>query len=320
MIAENLEKYLENGGNYETIFGVENGITTPDALLHCLYLGSIYKNYRYYGGIEPKFANSLFHSKFFDFSFADHRVLIVGSANLTGGGLERNSEFLVKIVTPTKHAFSKSMDEEWARLKLAAVKISPAKIQTWATSNNGGSEKGKDESASPSKSLPYLPSNLKKPKKPVFTKFLGPGKKVAKAEILKAANTLSEKPSTLYLQILAYETGGSGGVNGSQGYQVQLPVAVLSTYFGIGKNESKEISIKFPNELIITNLTHFSNNTHRLRLKPILAVNRPNILIFKRIGTDAYSANFVGLKRYDSVLKKHCIEQSRSGARKWGME
>ena len=125
LIAENLEKYLENGGNYETIFGVENGITTPDALLHCLYLGSIYKNYRYYGGIEPKFANSLFHSKFFDFSFADHRVLIVGSANLTGGGLERNSEFLVKIVTPTKHAFSKSMDEEWARLKLAAVKISP---------------------------------------------------------------------------------------------------------------------------------------------------------------------------------------------------
>lgn len=319
LIADELEGFLAKGGSYQSIFGVENQVTTPDALLHCIYLQSLYKGYDYAGAMEPEFRNSLFHTKLFEFRSEKFIDAFIGSANLTGGGLERNTELVAHIRCAVESDAAKALDQEWQRLVSASVRLDLAKLQNWSQNSASGKEgDGAFESPNDS-SLPILNSGLKGAKKPFFKSLLGGTKKSKTRKVVKAANVLTQKPSKLYLEILAYETGGSGGPNGSAGYQVQLPVAVLSAYFGVGVSQSKEITIEFANETITTKLTHFSNNTHRMRLKPILKVKRPNILIITRDGVDAYRGEFVAASKYAQILKSKCTEQSRPGARRWGL-
>ena len=81
--------------------------------------------------------------------------------------------------------------------------------------------------------------------------------------------------------ILKYETGGQGdGKN--RGYQIQLPVATLAAFFGVGQNESKEASFRFATDTVKVHLAHFGNNTHRVRLRPLQNIARPAIVVFER--------------------------------------
>jgi len=118
---------------------------------------------------------------------------------------------------------------------------------------------------------------------------------------------------------LKYETGGQGdGKN--RGYQIQLPVATLAAFFGVGQNESKEASFRFATDTVKVHLTHFGNNTHRVRLRPLQNIARPAIVVFERIGGSKYSCSIVPTKDYAKIVARKCREQTRTGARKWGLE
>jgi hypothetical protein len=85
-------------------------------------------------------------------------------------------------------------------------------------------------------------------------------------------------------------------------------------------DESREVTFHFPDEDVTTHLTHFENNTHRVRLLPLRDIKRPAIVIFRRVGDDEYNCSIVSLKNYAKVLASKCTEQVRKGARKWGLE
>jgi hypothetical protein len=99
-----------------------------------------------------------------------------------------------------------------------------------------------------------------------------------------------------------------------------LPAATLATYFGIAPAEERMATFHFGGEAITTPFTHFYNNTHRVRLKPILDADRPAVLTFERIGKDEYRCELTSAKTYPSVLNAKCKEQTRAGARRWGLE
>ena len=79
-------------------------------------------------------------------------------------------------------------------------------------------------------------------------------------------------------------------------------------------------TFRFVDENLSVHLTHFENNTHRVRLRPLRDIQRPAIVVFRRVGTDDYECSIVPGKDYKKVLATKCTEQTRKGARRWGME
>lgn len=317
LIATGLETLLEAGGEFQCIYGVNNGVTTPDSFLYSLYLRELYSRHTYSGSVEDKFANAIFHPKFFEFSFVDRVVAIVGSANLTGGGLVRNTELCLEIDLQSGHPFITKLDTAWEDLKAESEPITITAIRDLSANQKLSSEGSSETPKSSKDAKPPLKTSAKTAPKPLFGKFLDVQKSNKKAGLLKKLDPLTQKPRKLYLQILETETGGQGG---HDGYQIQLPTATLPAYFGVGPEEGRSATFHFGSEQIETHFTHFNNNTHRLRLKPILNVSRPAVLEFERIARDEYRCRMVPKKHYEAVLASKCTQQTRANARRWGME
>ena len=319
LFSKQLESFMDAGGEFQAIYGVANGVTTPDALLYSLYLKELYTSHTYAGAVEDKYADAIFHPKLFEFRFCDRTILIVGSANLTGGGLLRNTELVAELEVPHGDPTEAAAEDAWKAVKAASMPITLNRIRDLKKADELADETEDGGEGKSTKSKPRL--QIKKPvaAKPLFAKVLDIPQPKRRVELLSKLDPVSERPKRLYLQILETETGGSS--DGTRaGYQVQLPVAALAAYFGVAENETREAGFQFPRERVVVHLTHFGNNTHRVRLRPILDVTRPCIVIFNRHGNDEYRCDFVPAKDYARVLASKCTEQTRAGARKWGIE
>jgi phosphatidylserine/phosphatidylglycerophosphate/cardiolipin synthase-like enzyme len=120
LIAPNIESLLNAGAELQTIYGIANGVTTPDSLLYSLYLQELYSTHTYAGAVEDQYANSTFHPKFFEFRFAATSIAIVGSANLTGAGLSCNTEIDVEVEYKHGSQFDKDLDAAWTSTGVSA--------------------------------------------------------------------------------------------------------------------------------------------------------------------------------------------------------
>ena len=317
LIAEQLESFLKLGGELQTIYGIANGVTTPDSLLYNVYLQELYSTHTYAGVIEDEYANATFHPKFFEFKFADRTIAIIGSANLTGAGLSRNTEMGVEFAVGTGNALEHEMEAVWGSMRAASRIVTMPLIRTLADSGGHGSEHQENEKRSKA-TKPRLRVNARTKPKPLFVKVLAHKQANRKSKVLAKFDPLTEKPTHLYLQILPFETGGRK--SDSVGYQIQLPVATLGAFFGIGAQQEKRVTFRFPNEKFTVRLTHFKNNTHRVRLRPLREVPRPAVVKFRRLGLDEYECTVVQKERYAAVLAQKCTQQTMVGARRWGLE
>lgn len=315
LLSTSLEKFLRNGGRFEAIYGAGNGVTTSDALHYGLYLEALYPAKTYSGFIEDEYANAIFHPKLYEFIFADEKIAIIGSGNLTGGGLARNSELAVELSCSLNGAFAKQLDAFWTAAKKASKAVTVQEIRRLAKSPGAGTEK-RDEVGGAKSGKPFLKINAQPAPKPLFKKVLDLPKAQQKSELLAGMSSITSRPRHLYLQIFERETGGQKGKSGSA---VQLPVATLGAYFGLGPEEERIVTIQFPSEDVVSRITHYSNHTHQVRISPIFSVKRPAIIHFERVGDDLYRAKFVPASSYAKTLASKCPEQSRKGARRWGI-
>lgn len=318
LIAPGIEKLLKAGAELQTIYGIANGVTTPDSLLYSLYLQELYSTHTYAGTIEDTFLNSTFHLKFFEFTYSDKAIAVVGSANLTGGGLSRNTELDIEIQCKRGDKFENDLEAAWNSVRAASKATTLDLIRKLKVQSDLGSEHRDNETPSAKSGKPRLVTGAKASPKPLFAKVLDLALPTKKAKILANLDPITDRPDTLYLQILSGETGApaAGGI----GYQIQLPVATLATFFGVGPAQTKQASFRFGSEVITVHLTHFENNTHRVRLRPLRDVKRPAIVVFRRTATDEYACSIVPQRDYAKVLATRCTEQTRAGARRWGME
>ena len=318
LIAERLESFLHGGGEFQSIYGVANGVTTPDSLLYSLYLQELFPSHTYAGAVEDKYINATFHAKFFEFRFEDRIVVMVGSANLTGAGMSRNTEIGAEIQCELGSTVAKRGEMAWRGMQKASRKLTLPFIRSLRKDGELGFEQDKSETRSDKAGKQRLRISAKAKPKPLFSKVLDLDKPTKKSKILAKFDPLSDRPETLYLQVLEYETGAQAA--GGVGYQVQLPVATLATFFGVGVDQARKVTFRFSRETIEIQLTHFANNTHRVRLRPLRDVARPAIVKIRRIGEDAYRCSIVRTDRYEEVLETKCVEQTRKGARRWGLE
>ena len=311
LIAEALEDFLKQGKLLETIYGVENGVTTPDALLYSVYLQRRFANYQTAKSYRWNYVDSEFHAKYFEFEYPDRAVCIIGSGNLTGGGVACNHELATAIASPHQSTIRKRLDNWWRYYLKDGEAITPQAIRAIKTGGRLGSEQTRK---SPTDELKVLGLKLPRAKKPLFQHILDDGRQPqARHDVLAEADALSEKPNRLYLQILENETGG--------GHQIQLPVATLGAFFGVGTGETKGVEFAFPQtgDSVEVQLTHFGNNTHRVRLRPLKQVPRPGVVVFRRTAEpDRYECRVVPASRYNQILRQMCSEQTRKDSRLWG--
>lgn len=121
-----LETFLEGGGELHIVVGLDNFVTEPDALQALFDLMKGEPN----SGLYIKKTDTkgrIFHPKLYLFKSKKRGKFIIGSANLTAGGLEENEEIsiagAVKLPSPLwSHAFK--VFEKWRKEALPASDVS----------------------------------------------------------------------------------------------------------------------------------------------------------------------------------------------------
>jgi hypothetical protein len=131
--------------------------------------------------------------------------------------------------------------------------------------------------------------------------------------------TKSKRPNRLYLQIFEYETGGNANST-EPGYQIQFPKATLTPFFGVTETQSKNVTIRCMGLVINRYLSHFENDTHRIRIPPLAEVPRPAVICFTRIEEDVYDCTIIPPEDYEKTIKEKCPNQTYPTSRKWGFE
>jgi HKD family nuclease len=315
LLSQKIETLLARGARFESVYGAGNGVTTADALYYGIVLQKQFVKSVYAGLVEDKYQNALFHPKFYEFLYNNDRIVLIGSANLTGGGLCRNTETGVELKIVRGPA-EKQWDIYWESIKSLSATITLNGVQNLSAKPGAGSEKDEEQSDG-KKGKPFLKSKGKTAPKPLFHKILSIKKvsKKKKHDLLGEMPFLTNKPERLYIEVFANETGGS---NGNPGNAVQFPVATLGAFFGVQPNEDRQIKIDFADDSINPKFMHLSNNTHRLRIPQIMSVKRPAIMVLQRIGVDHYTGSFA--KSFKSTIKEKCDQQSRVGSRRWGFD
>jgi HKD family nuclease len=241
LVASELEAFLRRGKVLETIFGIENGVTTPDALLYSVHLQREFSNYKLAKSYSWNYIDSEFHSKYFEFDYPGHTVSIVGSGNFTSGGLACNHELAVELGIPAGSKLHSFVRQWWSRYSSGGKRITPNVIRNMTKTGRFGVEGRTTNYTDKQKRLGLV---LPKARKPLFKHILVETRDPHVGQATLAdGDTLTEKPRRLYLQILENETGG--------GHQIQLPVATLGAFFGVGPKESKKVEFKFRSSMIL---------------------------------------------------------------------
>ncbi len=94
VIEDALITSLDNGGEFEIIAGLDFKTTDPKSMMYFINLRKKYKKLKFYcyGDKKSNKTDIVFHPKIYLFDNAKEKVSIVGSANMTGGGLMSNFE------------------------------------------------------------------------------------------------------------------------------------------------------------------------------------------------------------------------------------
>lgn len=314
LISSQLEGALSRGAALKVVCGVDNGVTSPDGLLYCLYLKRLYQKLVTAAVVRDKYRNATFHPKIWLFEYDEECRAIVGSANVTGAGLSRNVELCVELRFENKSNLAVSMAAFWASIADLGTDLTVTDVRL--LDKEGALRSEREETGKSGDEILQL-QGLPKAKKPLFRKILEQQSASKRSEALGDMDKLSDKPTYLYLEILEHETGGHGPNN--PGYQVQLPVATLAAFFGVGPDEQKPVEFQFPTSNVNVTLTHFENNTHRVRLLPLRDIPRPAVVRFERIDDNTFGCLPIAGDLFQETIDKFCTEQTRSGARRWGI-
>lgn len=312
-IKDELEKQYDNGVVAEFIIGIDNGVTTHEALSY----------------LKKRFAESplfvfhdnsgrkVFHHKLVIFENEKTLACVIGSANLTLGGMYSNYEsaILAEFDKTKDASHVAAIMRTWDAYRNPQKPLNPASLQTltsaWlkkhehelrrAVKSNTGrlislgiSGFASTPSPRPKLSAWQSASRHKKPRRTADASTVGRGKR-------------------LYVQVLK-ETGAGGT-------QVQIPTEALTDYFKGSLSHTISLRIQFGKSAFRDGyIYHFDNDTHRVSIRELANVERPAILLFERLPQYQRSFRFTVLtgKKYHSSLKL-CNQQTRTGAKRWGV-
>jgi len=255
-------------------------------------------------------SNCAFHPKVYILDGERHVVAVIGSHNLTIGGLLQNWEASVIIVAERDddEAVVKQIEQLWRSYESYRGANRQKLDKQWASrcqallrAIDAVQRKARKETPL----NPFGPVRTLRRRRKVLRELLpGRGSEVPTAIL----------PRTMTMQILR-ETG-------PEGTQVQIPVVALEGFFGIDRGTSAAVTIRLNADDYRATILHFPNNTHRIQMSFLRGLQRPLLLILQRVprNRDLYSAGIVasGSAEYGKLLSR-CDRQTRRGSKRYGI-
>lgn len=309
-----LKEYQDSGGQVEFIVGIDLEVTDLEAL-HYLVREFPEAEKHVFCVNNP---GIVFHPKVYLFEGASEVAAIMGSSNLTAGGLLRNFEAGVCLeldkAAPDDQEIILQLEDLWETYRNPQAPLQPENLQ---------SVEEYLASIESDERLVEIRNRIETERSHRFETRRG----LLADEFPRINLTIGWPDSRgilggvevggnkLYLQILR-ETGTAGT-------QIQIPIRVLREFFEIHSfDQSASIVLQFEGaEEREVNITHFDNYTHRISLAEVGTVERPAMLILERSTEEQrYRCSIIegDTEVYEEALEK-CTEQTRVGAKRWGI-
>jgi HKD family nuclease len=329
MLETPLREFLKGNNKVDWIVGVDQGITSKDALEYLLQLKSEHSKKfkaRIFTAGTDKF---VFHPKLYWLRDSLGSDVFVGSGNMTNGGLFSNFEANVLLElkdSADDKRVLEQLEEAWRLystpepplgkdnlLELSEVTLSSIsdKVAKKVRELRKGVATTGHPFASSSKA-----GALSRKMAAKRTALLG-----VRHEPVKQRPRKRVKSARRFKQLLMDILGESRG-----GTQVQIPTDALSPFFGIER--TKRISVDLTEVsggvAIRTDSRRFvqlKNNTHRLEMSGIKGLSRPLIVRIEKGRGNSYTyevvtRSSVDFDRLDRLLETKG-DKKRTGSRRW---
>lgn len=308
MLESGLRRFLDSGHSIFWIVGVDLGGTGREALE---FLYSLKREY--VGQVDARVFStgdnrSIFHPKVYWLDAGDRKVVVVGSANATAGGLSQNFEASVQLdLEPlTDEEVLEELDFLWMSY---SSPLPPLMTENLLEIDRSLIARFSHDHP-PTDSRPDLPHPLYGIVRPAPRRLRAPssrGRPLAHAPVRQE----------LLMDVLE-ETRQT---------QVQLPVEALPSFFGGADNvRLRQVRRGVIVKSDIRPIIHLNNYTHRIEIDAIRGLPRPQIIRFSRSSRSAavvdYEVVLKGTKEYrelDQLLSERG-RRTRRGARRWLLE
>ena len=308
-----LEQYYDAGGVVEFIIGIDNGVTTYDALKYLRRRFPDASLFIFHDNSPSK----MFHHKVIIFESEKTVASIIGSANLTLGGMFSNYEsaFVAELDRIKDSEVVQAISRMWDGYRNPQKPLDPRNLQAltdaWLQEHGATLRKNSKrqirnlgQAAFPG----FVATELPRPKLSGW-----PREKRSKKKNARTPADSDVREQKLLIQVLK-ETGAGGT-------QVQLPAETLTTYFKGTMKRPIPVRLSFSGDAFRDGyIYHFYNDTHRISIRELGGVPRPALLVFKKLSNyqNSYRCYILRGVRYRRSLHD-CNRQTRAGAKKWGL-
>ncbi|MCW2672981.1 MAG: NgoFVII restriction endonuclease domain protein [Frankiales bacterium] len=303
------------GTSIDGVCGVDLGGTTAEALTYLKELPGA--NIKIFRSGNPRV---VFHPKIFLLDGPNRWVAIVGSSNLTSGGLHTNAEASLVVdgvVGKDLNPVADYWDDIWGckpPLNASHIEILDDTLLASLAPRLESYKKPPPDSGRAGKGIPAL--GLSSPLPPIGRPPIPARRAPSKvgAARKRAPGTLVAVPTgpgVLYMELHS-ETGG--------GTQVQMSKAAFTGFFGASPGTTTYVDLKTPMGRDRVRLQYFGNFTYRIPLAFVRNTSRPAVLRFERTGPDEYQVDVVenGQRGYAKWLRM-CNTRHRAGSKAYGI-
>jgi len=314
LIDGGLQRFVRRG-HIDAIVGIDLGGTTVEALtyLHDLPNSALRV-------VSLGRSDAIFHPKLYMFDGPSRWAAVVGSANLTTGGLYRNAEASVLLTGTSREP--NPFEEFWEQFDLPIEPVKPChvmKVDTEVLENLAPRLDAFTEPAPDTGRLPLdipaieLAEDPPAPGRPPDVGGTDARRSSDPSGIISTTAVAPIGPGALFMELWD-ETGG--------GSQVQLPKRVFSDFFGGAAGAVTYVTLHTPTGTERVRLQAFANRTWRVNLGFVARYPTPMrraVLKFVRGSADEYKVTIRLQKAdgYDRWLLK-CSE-GRPGSKRFGM-
>lgn len=314
LLHPQLREFADRPGADVTGFvGIDLGGTTVEALTYLSELpNSTIKI------VKSNQDSVVFHPKIYEFSGAAGSLTVVGSSNMTMGGLLSNVEASLVLVgdpsedLPCDGLFAQLDGPPFtpAHVRLVTARVLDELAPVLDGYTRRAPDTRKDRATGEDELRPDLV--FPKPGRPPAKTTSASGRRPAGARDGAGLAQPSRARESLIVELWDETRGGT---------QVQLPKQAFEDFFGADGESVVWVTIRHERETYRIRLQAFSNSTFRISL-PFLPLGRQSprraVLRFDRIGQDTYTCSvaYLGQREYRRWLSA-CDRQTTAVSKKW---
>jgi len=285
-VAPLLDVFLAQGNTLEVIVGVDRNGTDRGALRHLHALLHAYPAQCKVSVFTAPARGSIFHPKLYIYNGPKHLSAVIGSANLTGGGLGSNFESLIYYsACPRRSPPARHVEEIWSMFAkptppLRSKFLRPLDKHYLRTL------------------LARLPENSRQEEKSETATFRELWRPLSSVHLPRS--TAPKPRKTVPPNVSARNYLVTDVLRETRSTQMQVPIRVVEGFFGVGKREPLDLTLS-----IITN-TGLSQPIHRplvlsqgyrgerlmrrIEMPQIRRLQRPLAVVFVRLpGRDRFA-------------------------------